>query len=351
MSLKYYHLVVKEITKETTDTITITFWHPVHQAISYLPGQFLTLIPEINGTKVRRSYSMSSSPHSDASLAVTVKRVAGGLVSNHLNDHLKVGDAIEVLEPMGHFVPTLNPTQARHVVLFGAGSGITPLMSIAKSILTIEPQTTVFLYYGNRNQDAIIFKKQLDELENKYQDRFQVTHVLSKPQEVWVGLKGRINEGMSVVMLKQSGVNLQNADFYLCGPAEMTEQVKKGLRVLRISEDRIHHELFNTSHTFTESDDDEDTLKPQLVTIKYEGKSYQTIVKPHQTILEAFLDEDIDLPYSCQAGMCTACLGKCTAGKIRMDEEDGLTDNEVKQGYILTCVSHPLSSDVVVEID
>jgi ring-1,2-phenylacetyl-CoA epoxidase subunit PaaE len=354
MSSKYYHLTVKEVIQETPDAVTISFWHPVHQAISYQAGQFLTIISEIGNQKIRRSYSMSSSPHSDAALAVTVKRVPNGIMSNYLNDYIKAGDALEVMEPMGHFSPQLVPNQSRHVVLFGAGSGITPLMSIAKSILTIEPNTKVFLVYGNRNQDTIIFKKQLEDLETKYAGRFETHHILSQPQGVWVGLKGRINEGMTVVLLKQMGVALQNSDYYLCGPEGMIQEVQKGLRDLSVSTDRIHQELFFSATDVKDHDEpemEENSLKAQIVTINYEGNVYETEVKPHQTILEAFLDKDIDLPYSCQAGMCTACLGKCTTGKVMMDEEDGLTEKEIQQGYILTCVAHPMSKGVVIDIE
>ncbi len=354
MSTKYYHLTVKEVIQETTDTITISFWHPVHQAISYNAGQFLTIISEIGGKKIRRSYSMSSSPHADASLAVSVKRVPNGLMSNHLNDTIKPGDALEVMEPMGHFSPQLNPQQSRHVVLFGAGSGITPLMSIAKSVLTIEPNSKVFLVYGNRNQEGIIFKKQLEDLEQKHAGHFEVHHVLTQPQGVWVGMKGRINEGMTVVLLKQMGVALHNADFFLCGPEGMMQEVQKGLKDLNISPERVHQELFFSSpdaKNHDQPEEEESTLKAQTVVIHYEGNRYETEVKPHQTILEAFLDKDIDLPYSCQAGMCTACLGKCTSGKVMMDEEDGLTEKEIQQGYILTCVAHPMSKGVEIEIE
>lgn len=351
MSIKYHHLVVKEITHETPDTATFTFWHPVHQAISYQAGQFLTLCPEIGGKKVRRSYSMSSSPHTDASLAITIKRVVNGLVSNYLLDTLKVGDAIEVVEPMGKFVPKLNPLSTRDVVLFGAGSGITPLISIAKSVLTIEPNSRVFLYYGNRNQESIIFKKNLEELEEKFGNRLYITHILSQPQGVWVGEEGRISEGWAVRKLRASEVKIDTAEFFLCGPEGMTNDLRAGLKLLGVPADRTHFELFHSSPDIPEETDSQDTLQTQQVTIIYEGETHTVEVKPHQTILEAFLDQDIDLPYSCQAGMCTACIGKCTQGKVKMDEEDGLTEKEIQQGYILTCVAHPMSKNVVIEIE
>lgn len=353
MSVKYFHLTVKEIIEETPDTKTFTFWHPVHQSVSYKAGQFLTLIPVINGQKVRRSYSMSSSPNKDASIAVTVKRVPNGLVSNYLCDNVKVGDAIEVMEPMGHFVIEPNPMKERTIVLFGGGSGITPLMSILKSVLPVEQGSKVFLVYGSRDEENIIFKKQLVELELKYEGRFKVLHVLTKPSYTWTGYKTRINQASTVIFLKQDfAIDIAKAEYYLCGPEGMMEQVENALNLFDVPKENIHKEHFGSTgtHEITQEEEDE-SIKDQTVTIQYEGNDYQILVKAHETILEAALREDIDLPYSCQAGMCTACLGKCVSGKVHMDEEDGLTDKELQQGYILTCVAHPKTAGVVIEVE
>lgn len=350
---KYHHLTVKEVVRETEDTVTIHFWHPPHQAISYKPGQFLTLILPIGGKKVRRAYSMSSSPNRDASLAVTVKRLPGGVFSNYVCDHVKVGDAIEVMEPMGHFVLEPNPTKAREIVLVGAGSGITPLMSMLKSVLPVEPGTRVTLLYGSRSEDAIIFRDQLADLQTRYLERLQVVHVLSQPQS-WHGRSGRINQTTTIELLTEAGIDLTRAEFYLCGPDGLMQEVGKALSILGVPAARIHQESFAPSvetHGEVLESDDDSGLKRRTVTVLYEGAEYRVPVEPHQTILEAALEMDIDLPYSCQAGMCTACMGKCTAGKIQMDEEDGLTPQEVAAGYVLTCVAHPLTEDVMVEID
>ena len=352
MSVKYFHLTVKEIIEETPDTKTFTFWHPVHQSVSYKAGQFLTLIPVINGQKVRRSYSMSSSPNKDASIAVTVKRVPNGLVSNYLCDTVKVGDAIEVMEPMGHFVIEPNPMKERTIVLFGGGSGVTPLMSILKSVLPVEQGSKVFLVYGSRDEENIIFKKQLAELELKYEGRFKVLHVLTKPSYTWTGYKTRINQASTVIFLKQDfAIDIAKAEYYLCGPEGMMEQVENALNLFNVPKENVHKEHFGSTATHEILHEDDDSIKDQTVTIQYEGNDYQILVKAHETILDAALREDIDLPYSCQAGMCTACLGKCVSGKVQMDEEDGLTDKELQQGYILTCVAHPKTAGVVIEID
>jgi ring-1,2-phenylacetyl-CoA epoxidase subunit PaaE len=355
MSLKTYFLQVKEVIHETSDSVTIYFWHPLSEQIKYKAGQFLTVIvpAEAGGKKVRRSYSMSTSPHSDTSIGITVKRVEGGLVSNYLNDNVKVGDFLEVLEPMGNFHVEPNSENARHAILFAAGSGVTPLMAIAKSILKMEVNSRITLIYGNRSEESIIFKQKIEELENQYGKRFNVQHLLSRPSDTWVGQKGRISQGVAIRLLKDADTDFSQDEFYLCGPVGMMEDVIAGLNMYNVAKERIHKENFHTAvaDSSVEVEDEEDSLKAQMVKVKYEGEEYEFEVKPHQTILEAALDLDIDLPYSCQAGMCTACMGKCTEGKIKMDEEDGLTEKEIKQGYVLTCVAHPLTAGVVLEID
>lgn len=363
-----YFLKVKEVIRETSDAVTLTFWHPINEEIRYQPGQFLTFSLNINGQKIRRSYSMASSPHVDVSLAVSVKRVPGGLVSNYLCDRIRPDDVLETLEPLGTFIPKLDPANRRTIVLIGAGSGITPLFSMAKSILHVEPQSRVWLIYGNRNQQSIIYKSHLDALEKAHgAKRFQVTHVLSQPSFGWFGQKGRINQhSLTKLLEKMPADERAGASFYLCGPDGLMDEVRSALALLKIPTDRVFKESFvtapvaigevveSTSNDTVEkpggtsmSDDDD---SPEI-TVLYEGNEYKFIVAPHQTILEAALELDIDLPYSCQAGMCTACMGKCTSGKVKLDEEDGLTKSELDAGFILTCVAHPVGRNVVVEID
>lgn len=351
--MKSYFLQVKEVIQETSDTITITFWHPLNEQIKYKAGQFLTLIvPAEEGKKVRRSYSMSTSPVTDTAVGVSVKRVAGGLVSNYLNDRVKAGDFIEVVEPMGHFYVEPDPAVHREVVLIGAGSGITPLFSMAKTLLKGEPTTRVVLFYGNRQETSIIFRSALAELEKSFGDRFVVKHILSQPSATWVGEKGRITQQGLIHFLKDQHINIPKAEYYLCGPVLMMEDVLRVMDLYEVPPGQIHQEKFNAPMLGEEAVAADVTgSQAHTVTIKYEGETHAVLVEPHQTILEAALALDIDLPYSCQAGMCTACLGRCTQGKVSMDEEDGLTEKEILDGYILTCVARPASADVVLEIE
>ncbi|MBO0950181.1 ferredoxin--NADP reductase [Fibrella forsythiae] len=354
-----YYLKVKEVVRETPDAITIQFWHPINEVVRYQPGQFLTFLLTIGNQKVRRSYSMSSSPHVDASLSVTVKRLPGGLVSNYLCDRIKEGDVLETLEPMGTFTPNLIPTANRLHILIGAGSGITPLFSMMKSMLHTEPNSEVWLIFGNRNEQEIIYKAHLDAISGVYTDRLTVTHILSQPSPGWTGFSGRINQSNLLKLLEtHKPDSLRQAEYYLCGPDGLIDEVRSALNLLAVPSDKIHRESFQTATTAQAvgtvvegESDDEDDNGTQDVTVLYEGNEYKFVVEPHQTILEAALEQDIDLPYSCQAGMCTACLGKCISGEVKLDEEDGLSESEIKAGYVLTCVAHPASKNVVIEID
>ncbi len=350
--MKTYFLQVKEIVSETSDAATIYFWHPLSEQIKYKAGQFITLIvPADNGKKVRRSYSMSTSPSTDTSVGITIKRVENGLVSNYLLDRVKVGDFLEVIEPMGHFLFDPNAdNNPKKIVLIGAGSGITPLISIAKTVLKNSSDTQVFLLYGNRNEESIIFKKELENLENSNAGRFHVKHILSQAKDTWVGEKGRINQASAVYLLKTLGVDFKTEAFYMCGPAEMMEELQKVYDLFEVPKSRIHKENFHSAMLDNDDEPDE-SLKTRKVKVIYDGSEHEFSVEPHQTILEAALDLDIDLPYSCQAGMCTACMGKCKTGKVKMDEDDGLTETEIKNGFLLTCVAHPLTDDVVIEIE
>ncbi|MCF0051394.1 ferredoxin--NADP reductase [Dyadobacter sp. LJ53] len=353
---KYYFLKVKEIEKETEEASTLHFWHPLNEVVAYRPGQFLTLLLPVDDKKIRRSYSMSSSPYTDVSLAITIKRVPGGYASNLLLDSVKVGDTLEVMEPMGSFFPKQSDDQTRQVVFIGAGSGITPLFSILKSILMVEPESEVFLIYGSRNEASIIFKNKLDALQAKYGERLKVVHTLSQPSEIWEGEKGRLNKSHLLKMLeKLPTLNKSEAEVFLCGPDDMMEEAHRALAILAVPENKIRKESFLTATAAQPGEvtleEDDDTLKTREITLFYEGAEYKLPVKPHETVLEAALNMDIDLPYSCQAGMCTACLGRCTSGKVHLDEEDALSEAELNEGFILTCVSHPMSDDVIIEVE
>ncbi|WP_115375553.1 ferredoxin--NADP reductase [Adhaeribacter pallidiroseus] len=390
MSELILQLKVVDITRETADAITIHLEHPDKIAVPYQAGQFLTLIVPVNGKKERRAYSLCSSPVEQPRLSVTVKRVKGGLLSNYLINQLKVGDRLEVLAPMGNFNIIPEPTNRRTVVLIGAGSGITPLMAMAKSVLHHETASQVCLIYANRNEESVIFKNQLKTLEQQYPERFRVTHVYSqtttlettpkanssffgrlfgKSKETAPGTSpaeelntiysGRLNQKMLLTILEKLKIrNTTATEFYLCGPEGLMEEAKAALQILQVPNHQVFKESFvssghnpvNTGAGSTAKEENTTTIQDQSVTILFEGQQYVVAVTKDETILEAALSQDIDLPFSCQAGLCTACRGKCLAGKVHLDEREGLSDAEVAQGFVLTCVGHPLTNNVIIEI-
>lgn len=346
----YYDLVVKEVIKETADAISIVFEQPENK-ITYQPGQFLTLITDIDGKSVRRSYSLSSSPYVDEDLAVTMKRVAGGLMSNYLIDHLKAGDTLKVMEPMGHFTTEFKGDNKRHIIMFSGGSGITPMMSIAKSTLSQEPDSIVSLIYANRDIDSIIFKEQLQQLETVDEGRFHVIHILDNAPLEWQGHSGLLNHDMLTKLFERiPDWGSDKSTYLMCGPEGMMNNVETLLDQQNIPKDRIFKESFVTGTINKPAAGPTDDIVTREVTIIYEDGEHVVSVTPDTTILEAALDLDIDLPFSCQSGLCTACRGKCVSGSVKMDEEEGLSDAEKNAGYVLPCVSHPLTSDVKIEI-
>lgn len=350
----YHDLIVKKIVRETRDSISIWFEQPAAGKIGYKSGQFLTLIVPISGKEVRRAYSLCSAAHVDSELAVTVKRVDNGLVSNYLNDHLKAGDRLKVMEPMGQFTTEYASSNKRHLVMFAGGSGITPMLSHIKSTLTLEPESIVSLVYANRNIDSIIFKDELVKWETNYQGRLHLIHILDNAPMNWQGYSGLLNREMLTKLFERiPDWGLEKTTYLMCGPEGMMKNVEALLADRKIPAEKIFKESFVQGTI----DKDKKVEAPaasenkiRVVTIRYDGQEHKVSVAPDRTILETALDQGIDLPYSCQSGLCTACRGKALSGKVKLDEEEGLSQSERAEGYVLTCVGHPLTDDVVIEI-
>lgn len=350
----YHDLRVKNIIQETKDAITIVFQQP-DQKITYKSGQFLTLIVPVNGKEVRRAYSLCSSPFTDADLAVSVKRVDKGLMSNWLPDNLKVGDTVKVMEPMGQFTTEFKTDNKRHLIMFAGGSGITPMMSLIKSTLTQEPDSICSLIYCNRDIDSIIFKNQFDAMQPSYEGRLHVIHVLDNAPMNWQGYSGLLNHDMLKKLFERiPDWGIEKTTYLMCGPEGMMKNVESLLDQHHIPKEKVFKESFVQG---TIDKDKKEAAPPVLgeakaheVTIRYDGQEYKVMVEPKRTILETALDQGIDLPYSCQSGLCTACRGKALSGKVKLDEEEGLSKAERDEGYVLTCVGHPLTDDVVIEI-
>ncbi len=347
---RYYDLTVKEIVQETGDATSIIF-EQIEEKITYESGQFLTLIMEINGDEVRRSYSLFTAPNIDEDLGVAVKRVPEGIMSNYLNSHVKVGDKITVMEPMGHFTTVYNRENKRHLVIFGGGSGITPLMSIVKSLLHEEPESIVSLIYANRNIDSIIFREKFEEIQNSNEGRFHIIHILDDAPMNWQGPSGLLNKEMLEKLFERiPDWGIEKTTYLMCGPEGMLNNVQSLLSDHKIPHEKIFRESFVAGIMNKPDTSSSDELVEREVKVLYDDEEHVFTVTPDSTILETALDNDIDLPFSCQSGLCTACRCKLQSGKIKMDEEEGLSESEKNDGYVLICVGHPLTDDVVLQV-
>lgn len=355
MSTHFEKLLIKEVRKETEDCVSILLDMPeeLKEKFAYLPGQHITLRTTINNEDIRRSYSLCSSPlHNEWRIAV--KKVDGGIFSVFANKTLRAGDTIELMPPMGHFVlPQSN--EAKSYVCFAAGSGITPVLSIIKTGLHNQPQSRFTLIYGNRNRPSIIFKEEIEALKNKFINRFQLVHILSREQTESPLNEGRI-DAKKCEQLFRHVVSLQADAFFICGPESMIFSIKDWLTGKGVAEKQIHFELFNTSSstaarkTALNIPASDDTLAN--VTIQLDGRSFSFDLPFHSgSILDAALLQGADLPYACKGGVCTTCKAKLIEGKVDMDVNYGLEADEVADGYILTCQSHPRSEKLVVDFD
>ncbi|MBS1681855.1 MAG: ferredoxin--NADP reductase [Bacteroidetes bacterium] len=352
----YYQLTVKKIIEETKDAVSLVFEQPPSGKIAYKSGQFLTLIATIQGKEIRRSYSLCSSPFIDEDLTVMVKRVEAGLMSNWLQDNLKAGQQLKVFEPMGNFTSEYSKDKKRHLVMFAGGSGITPMISILKSTITQEPDSICSLIYCNRDIDNIIFKKELDYWQTQYEGRVHVIHILDNAPMNWQGYSGLLNQEMLVKLFERiPDWGLEKTTYLMCGPEGMMKNVETLLAALAIPKEKIFKESFVTGTIDKEKKEETKAATvsgntAHEVTVRYDGQEYKFMVEPNRAILETALDLGIDLPYSCQSGLCTACRGRALSGKVKLDEEEGLSQSERAEGYVLTCVGHPLTDDVVIEI-
>lgn len=351
----YYDLSVKNIIHETKDSITIVFEQPATK-VNYKSGQFLTLIVPVKGKDVRRAYSLCSSPFVDQDLAVTVKRVDDGLMSNWLPDNLKVGGKMKVMEPMGQFTTEFAKENKRHLIMFAGGSGITPMMSIIKSTLSQEPDSICSLIYCNRDIDSIIFRTTLDAMQTTYEGRLHVIHILDNAPMNWQGYSGLLNHEMLTKLFERiPNWGIEKTTYLMCGPEGMMKNAETLLVQQNIPKEKTFKESFVQGTIDKDAKKDvapagTEEKKAREVTIRYDGQEYKVMVEPNRAILETALDQGIDLPYSCQSGLCTACRGKAISGKVKLDEEEGLSQSERDEGYVLTCVGHPLTDDVVIEI-
>ncbi|TDH23059.1 phenylacetate-CoA oxygenase/reductase subunit PaaK [Segetibacter sp. 3557_3] len=350
----FHPLTIKEVRRETADCISLLFDVPenLKDEFSYHHGQSLTLRLNINGQEVRRSYSICSSPL-DNELRIAIKKVDQGVFSSYANQSFKAGDILEVMRPSGKFHATLDRENKNSYIAFAAGSGITPIFSIIKTTLVTEPNSKFTLVYGNRNRSSIIFREQLEALKNKFVSRFRIIHILSREKMDAPINVGRINKEKCAALFEKLLDLNQTAGFFLCGPAEMIFEVKEYLLEHGVDPNKIHFELFGTPVKQQNSPVEKSTTeRKSAITIKLDGTSFDfQLAFDSESILDAALRQGADLPYACKGGVCCTCRAKLVEGKVDMTLNYALEPDELEQGFILTCQSHPRTEKVVIDYD
>ncbi len=356
MTPKFHMLKIKDIRRETVDCVSIAFEVPerLQPDYEYIPGQYLTLRTDLKGEEVRRSYSICSSPV-DGELRVAIKQVTDGLFSTFANEVLTVGDTLDVMTPMGSFHSTLHPNNVKHYVAFAAGSGITPIMSILKTVLTTEPRSQFTLFYGNRATDSIIFREAIEGLKNLYLGRLSVHYVLSREHTGSDLFTGRISREKCEVFFEKIIDPEEVDEFFICGPQEMNEDIRNLLLERGLDRKKIHVELFTTG--VTKNGLPKATISNQpgfeaQIQITLDGNTFEfPLLSTGDSILDAALKQGADLPFACKGGVCCTCRAKLVSGEVMMELNYALEPDELAAGYILTCQSHPKTERVVVDFD
>lgn len=347
---QFHNLTITKIDRITDKSVAITFDIPeaLKPNFSFKAGQYITLNTTINGEEIRRDYSICSSVHS-GNLTVAVKAVENGTFSTYANEHLNVGDTIGVAEPNGRFVFEPNEGKTRTVAAFAAGSGITPILSIAKTLLEDEPFSNFILVYGNKSLKDAMFAENLLQLKQTYGNRFHGHFIYSQAQET-DALFGRIEKSTVNLIVKNKYKGVTVDSFYLCGPEQMIHTVKDVLLENNVKEKQIFFELF-TASTDTETNTSQIGSGDSKIKVLVDDEEFEFTMSQEQTILDAALKQDIDAPYSCQGGICSSCIARITEGEATMRQNNILTDSEVAEGLVLTCQAHPKTASVVVDYD
>jgi ring-1,2-phenylacetyl-CoA epoxidase subunit PaaE len=350
---KFHSLKIADVRQEIEDAVSISFEVPSDLVSEYLfkPGQYITMRTQINGEEVRRSYSICSAPFENE-LRVAVKRVKGGLFSNYANEALHAGTSIDVMTPMGNFTTETNENQEKTYVFFAGGSGITPILSLIKTILVDEPKSVVTLIYGNRKINSIIFKEEIDFLKNLYLTRFAVIHILSEEylgNDVQYGLMDKAKtDQLNEFFLKQEKID----EAFICGPEPMILAIQEKLLEYGMSKNNVHVELFaaqSPAKVVVESNEPKIEANVKIIMDGIEQEL--NIDSDGESILDAAYKSGLDVPFACKGGVCCTCKAKVLEGSVKMDVNYALEPDEVANGYILTCQSHPTSEKVVVSFD
>ena len=359
MSTLFHPLRVKAIEPDTAEAVVVSFEVPIdlQQVFGFTQGQYLTLRHDIDGQDLRRSYSICAGLD-DGELRVGVRKVRGGVFSNWINAHLQPGDTLQVMAPQGRFFVPIEPASARHHVGIAGGSGITPILSIMKTVLAREPHSRFTLVYGNRSLRSTMFKEEIENLKDKYMTRLVLHHVFSDEHT-----DAPINMGFldraKVAEFLESLVPSQSIDHvYICGPFQMNDEAEAALLAAGVPEERIHIERFGVPqqaagavgavvHEARPGD-----AEQAKITIVRDGlKREITFHKDQPSILDCASAAGLEVPFSCTSGVCGTCRAKVIEGDVRMERNFALDKNEVANGFVLTCQAHPMTERVVLSFD
>ncbi len=355
MAIHFHRLTIKKLSRPTADCVALSFEVPaaLKKDFAFEQGQNVTLKASINGEELRRSYSICTAPYENE-LTVAVKKTAGGKFSTYANEVLKEGDILEVLPPTGKFNTVLHAASKKNYLAFAAGSGITPVISIIKAALQAEPQSSFTLVYCNRDRASIIFFEELEGLKNIYLQRFNFINLLTRERTEPDIFFGRITDEKLQQLQKLVDYNQQD-EIFICGPETMIFCVKDFLEAKSIDKKKIHFELFTTPGIKNENKAAEEAPAEKiksLVQIQLDGRIFEFPMKAgNSSILDAALQQGADLPFACKGGVCCTCKARLLSGKVNMDVHWGLEEEEIQQGFILTCQSHPVTEKVVIDFD
>lgn len=355
MAVTLYPIKVRKIEKTTADCSVISFEirEELKELFDFKQGQYLTLEAMIEDEAVRRSYSLCSSPL-DNEWKVAVKKIDGGKFSTFANDVLKAGDTLQVMPPNGNFYVDIRPKKAKNYIAFAAGSGITPIFSIIKTHLELELESTFKLFYINQAVSTIILKEEIEGLKNRFLNRFEIFHFLTREERSTPLFNGRIDQEKLDFIFGKIAKKENTDDIFICGPDEMIFLIKDYLSEIGFDKKQIHFELFNTGN-LSKKKQKKRVVKSDImseITIREGGKNFKfSIPKGSNSILDAGLEKNADLPFACKGGVCCTCKAKLLEGEVEMEVYYGLEEEEVEAGYILTCMAVPQTEKVVVDYD
>ena len=352
----FYSLVVKNITAQTKDCVTVSFVIPpaLKDTFRYKAGQYLTIKNTIDGEEIRRSYSICSDPNNDE-YTIAIKKIKDGRFSTFAHESLREGDSLDVMPPSGNF--TIDHSVNKTFVFFAAGSGITPIMSHIRDCLFHHNDATVTIIYSNKNFESIIFREELEALKNKFMARLSVHHVFTQEKIGIPLMYGRLDKNKCLLMGKTLFSPADTDTFMICGPNDMIFSVKEALEGMGITANKIHFELFNTDglkHAAKKSDllSVTERNKESEVKVLMDGDIFEfSLEYSGQNLLDAAIANGADLPFSCKGGVCSTCKAKITEGKVEMDLNYALEPDEINAGYVLLCQAHPRTPKVFIDFD